>query len=87
MWFAYGLYVALDEPLEHSSRQCTAAMSSAPPHAFGATPMKQAMLVQSYLDFSQARLYSASSCQPLSITREWPRPANSLYSVTACERA
>src|SRR5438093_11947527 len=32
---------------------------------------------------SQARLYSASSRHPLSMVSEWPRPANSLSSVTA----
>src|SRR5712691_3094004 len=35
--------------------------------------------------FSQARLYSASSRQPLSMVSECPRPGNSLNSVTAGE--
>src|SRR5215216_3042897 len=34
---------------------------------------------------NQPRIYSASSRQPLSMVREWPRFANSLYSVTACD--
>src|SRR5258706_9489831 len=42
-------------------------------------------LLQSPLACSQARQYSASSRQPLSMVREWPRPANSLISVTAGE--
>src|SRR5207237_7403083 len=33
--------------------------------------------------FSQPRLYSAISRQPLSMVSEWPRPANSFSSVTA----